>query len=132
MLMKGIGAEFFMTGCPSWRQPQEWDAVSNNSKHLILAKTQLIQLYIFACTISTQNSNIYLHYKPPFSRLLRHTWVKAVMLFYSYITRRTCGQHYLNILHSRYLQTTTSHTRFGIYSEPHSIVKQVKDNDINM
>ena len=40
----------------------------------------------FVCTIPTQNSNIKLHSKPPFSRLLRHTWVKEVMQFYSYFT----------------------------------------------
>ena len=38
-------------------------------------------------TITTQNISINLCCKPAFSRLLRHTWVKAVMLFYSYITR---------------------------------------------
>ena len=35
----------------------------------------------FVCTIITQNINMNLHSKPPFSRLLRHTWVKAVMQF---------------------------------------------------
>ena len=44
-----------MTGCPSWRQPHAWDAVSNSSKHY---GTQLIQLYKCVCTIPTQNSNI--------------------------------------------------------------------------
>ena len=34
---------------------------------------------IFVRTIPTQYININLHSKPPFSRLLRHTWVKAVM-----------------------------------------------------
>ena len=47
--------------------------------------TQLIQLYTFVCTIPTQ-SNINLRCKPPFKRILRHTWVEGVMLFYSYIT----------------------------------------------
>ena len=75
-----------MTGCPSWPQPHTWDAISNSSKYSILAGTQLIQLYKCVCKISTQNSNIHLRCKPPFSRLLRHTWVKAVMQFYSYIT----------------------------------------------
>ena len=87
-VMKSIGAEFFFTnGCPSWRQPHAWDAMSNSSNYNILAGPQPIQLYKFVCTIPTQNNNINLCSKPPFSRLLRHTWVKAVMLFYSYITR---------------------------------------------
>ena len=46
-----------------------------------------IQLYKCVCTILIQNRNINLHCKPPFSRLLRHTWEKEVMLFYSYIIR---------------------------------------------
>ena len=50
-------------------------------KYCILSGIQIIQLYKFVCTIPTQNININLHSKPPFSRLLRHTWVKAVMLF---------------------------------------------------
>ena len=31
-------------GCPSWRQPHAWDAISNSSKYNIRAGTQLIQL----------------------------------------------------------------------------------------
>ena len=54
-------------------------AVSNSSKYCVLSGSQLIQLYKFVCTIPTQNININLHSKPPFSCLLRHTWVKAVM-----------------------------------------------------
>ena len=45
-----------------------------------------IQLYKFIGTVSQQNNNIYLRCKQPFSGLLQHAWVKAVMLFYSYIT----------------------------------------------
>ena len=45
----------------------------------------LIELYKFVCTIPTQNININLRCKVPFSRLLRHTWLNAVMLFYSLI-----------------------------------------------
>ena len=33
------------------------------------------------------NININLHSKPPFSHLLRHTWVKAVMQFYAHTTK---------------------------------------------
>ena len=68
-----------MTGCHSWRQPHAWDAVSNSSKYNILAGTQLIRLYKFVCTISTQNSNINLHCELPFSRLSRLTWAMAVI-----------------------------------------------------
>ena len=45
-----------------------------------------MQLYKFIGTISQQNNNIYLRCKTPFRGLSRHAWVKAVMLFYSYIT----------------------------------------------
>ena len=76
----------FTARCTSWRQPHEWDAIANNSKYHILARTQLIQLYNILYTIPTQYSNINLRSKPHFSRLLRHAWVKAVMLLYSYIT----------------------------------------------
>ena len=44
--VKRIGAIFIKTGCPSWRQPHAWDAISNSSKYNILDITQLIQLYI--------------------------------------------------------------------------------------
>ena len=36
-------------------------------KYNILARTRLIQLYTFVCTIPIQNSNINLGCKPPFS-----------------------------------------------------------------
>ena len=36
--MKSIGAEFLMTGCHRWHQPNVWDAVSNGSKHYIRAR----------------------------------------------------------------------------------------------
>ena len=85
VLVKSIEANCFITEFPSWRQPQ---AISNSSKCNSLAGTQPIQLYkLLLCTISTQNSIINLCCKLPFSRILWHTWVKAVMLFYSYITR---------------------------------------------
>ena len=71
--MKSIGADFL--------RPHAWAAISISSKYCILSETQLIQLYKSVCTIPTQNININLHSKPPFSRLLRHTWVKAVMQF---------------------------------------------------
>ena len=45
------------------------------------------QLYKFMCTIPRQNRNINECWKPPFSHLLRHTRVKAVILFYSNNTR---------------------------------------------
>ena len=57
-----VGA-FFTTGCPSWRQPHAWDAISNSSKYNILAWNQRIQLYKCVCTIPTQNSNINLRWK---------------------------------------------------------------------
>ena len=76
-----------MTGCTSWRQSHSWDAVLNRSKYNILARTELIQLCKFVCKISTQNININLCCELPFSHLLRDTWAKAVMLFYSYIKR---------------------------------------------
>ena len=41
--------------------------------------SELIELYKYVCTILTQNSNSKLCSKPPFSRLLRHTWLKAVI-----------------------------------------------------
>ena len=59
--------------------------------HVVLNITFWSNLYKFVCTIPTQNSNINLLCKPPFIRLLRHNWVKAVMLFYSYITRYRSG-----------------------------------------
>ena len=59
--MKSIGADFFTTGCLSWRQPHAGNAVSNSAKYYILSGTQLIQLYKFVCTIPTQNININLH-----------------------------------------------------------------------
>ena len=65
-------SSFLMTECPSWRQPHAWNAISNSFKYNILDRTQLIQLYKFVCTIPTQNSNINLHHKQLFSRLLRH------------------------------------------------------------
>ena len=34
----------------------------------------------FVCTIPTQNIIINLNWKPPFSRLLGHSWVKVMML----------------------------------------------------
>ena len=46
-----------------------------------MSETQLIQLYKFVFTIPTQNSNINLRSKPPFSHILCHIWVNAVMQF---------------------------------------------------
>ena len=85
--MKSIGAEFYLRpeALPGVK-PHAWEAISNSSKHKILTGTLLIH-YKFACTIPTQNININIRSKPSFSRVLRHTWLKAVMLFYSYITR---------------------------------------------
>ena len=48
-------------------------------------------------TIPVQNSNINFGPKPPFSSLLQITWVKVVMLFYSYITR-LCVECYCGCL----------------------------------
>ena len=68
------------TTCRLYRlEAHAWDAVLNSSKYYILARIQIIQLYKFVCTIPTQNIKINLHSKLPFSRLFRHTWVKAVM-----------------------------------------------------
>ena len=47
-----------MIGCPSWRQPNAWDAVSNSSRYGILSKNQLIQLYKFVYTIPTQTATL--------------------------------------------------------------------------
>ena len=44
-----------------------------------MSGTQLIQFYKFVCIIPPQNISVHLHSKLPFSRLLRHTWVKAVI-----------------------------------------------------
>ena len=49
VLMKSIGAEFSQLRCPSRRQTQAWDAISNSSKYYSLARTELIPI---------QNSNI--------------------------------------------------------------------------
>ena len=61
--MKSIGAEFFITAYPSWRQPHARDAILNSSKYYILSGTQLIQFYTFMSTIPTQNININLRCK---------------------------------------------------------------------
>ena len=58
VLMKSIGAAFVTTG------------------------TQLIQLYKFVYSIPTQTTTLIYAVKLPFSRLLRHTWVKAMMQFH--------------------------------------------------
>ena len=83
--MKSIGAEFLrpdaLPGVNHMREIQ-YQIILN-----ITFWPELIQLYIFVCRIPTQDNNINLHYKLPFSHILRHTWVKAMMLFYSYITR---------------------------------------------
>ena len=44
LLMMSNGAEFFMSGCPSCRQPHAWEAISNSSTYCIMAGTQLIHL----------------------------------------------------------------------------------------
>ena len=89
MMVRKIFSPFWQfDGRPYWRQPHAWNAVSNSPKYGILSETQLIQLYKFVCTIPTQNNNINLHSKPPFSCILRHTWVKAVELFYPPPMRR--------------------------------------------
>ena len=51
-------------------------------KYEILTGTQIIQHFQYKCVciIHTQNSNLNGHPKLSFSRLLRHTWLKAVML----------------------------------------------------
>ena len=79
--MKSVGVYFLNDECPSWHRAHALDAILNRSKYYILAGTQLIQFYKFMYIIPTQNSNINLHSKPPFSHVLRHTWVKAVMQF---------------------------------------------------
>ena len=79
--MKSIGVTFLRPDTLPDVNHMRWDAISNSSKYNILAGNQLIQLYTFVCTIPTQNSNLMYAVKPPFSRLSRHTWVKAVMQF---------------------------------------------------
>ena len=81
LLMKSIGADFLRPYALPGVKPHGLDAVSNSYKYCIVSGTQLIQLYRFMCTIPTQNININLHTKHSFSRLLPHTWVKAVMQF---------------------------------------------------
>ena len=70
--MKSTGAAFLRPDAlpHTDAQPHTWDAISNIYKYNILVGTQLIQLYKFVCTISTQNSNINILSKPPFSCLL--------------------------------------------------------------
>ena len=75
--MQSIREKFLQPDALPLRPPHALDAISNSSKYTFLTGTQLIQLYTFP----TQNSNINLHSKPPFSHLLRHTRVKAVMQF---------------------------------------------------
>ena len=81
VLMKGIGAEFLRTDALPGIRHMHGMYYQIRSKYYTLVGTELIQLYKFVCTIPTQNININLRSKLPFSRLLRHTWVKAVMLF---------------------------------------------------
>ena len=75
--MKSIGAEFL--------RPDALPGVNHmhGMQYKIVINMafcpELIQLYKIVCTIPTQNINISLHSNPPFSRLLRHTWLKAVM-----------------------------------------------------
>ena len=79
VLMKSIGAAFFLRPDANHdinhMRGMQYQIVLNIAFY---PKIQLIQVYKFVCTIPTQNSNINLGSKPPFSRLLRHTWVKAV------------------------------------------------------
>ena len=62
-----------MTGCPFWRQPHAWDAVSNSSKYNILAGTQLIQLYKFVYTMST-------HIKSKALKIEAHSFQQGLLL----------------------------------------------------
>ena len=72
--MKSIGAEFLRP-----------EAIPNvNHMRGMQYKIVLNIAYSckkFVCTIPTQNINVNIRSKTPFSRLLRHTWVKAVMQF---------------------------------------------------
>ena len=87
-MMSIVNKAFFMTGCPSWRQPHMWDALPNHSKHCMLAGTQLIQLYKFVCTIPTQNINFKIHSKnSPLVASYDIHMQRQMMLFYSDITR---------------------------------------------
>ena len=79
--MKSIGAEFLLQDILPGVNHMRGMQYQIFQKNCILTGTQLIQLYTFVCTIPTQNSTITTHSKPPFSCLLRHTWVKAVMPF---------------------------------------------------
>ena len=78
VLMKSFGATFL--------RPDDLPGVN----HMGGTQYQIVLHIIFwpeineysctiLCTIHTQNCNINLHSKPPFSRLLRHTCAKAVM-----------------------------------------------------
>ena len=79
--MKSIGAECLrpdaLPGVNHMRGMQ-YQIIPNK---IITFWPELIQLYKFVYTIPILNSNINLRCQLPF------TWVKAMMLFYSYITR---------------------------------------------
>ena len=77
--MKSIGVEFL--------RPDALPGVNHmRGMHLQIVLNIKLQLYKCVCTIPIQKININLRSKPPFSRLLRHTWVKAVMQFYAHTT----------------------------------------------
>ena len=63
--MKSIEADYLRPDALPGVKPHAWDAVSNSSKYCIMSGTQLIQLYKFVCTISTQNINT--HHKTKFA-----------------------------------------------------------------
>ena len=77
--MKSIGAEFLRPDTlprVNHMHGMQYQIVLN-----IIFWPEVIQLDKYVCTIPTQNINVNIRSKPPFSRLLRHTWVKAVMQF---------------------------------------------------
>ena len=82
VLMKSIGAEFLRPDALPGINHMRWIQYQS-PKYNILAGTQLIQLYIFVCTIPTQNSTLIYALNIPLGAFFNV--VKAVMLFYSYI-----------------------------------------------
>ena len=80
-----MSVAYFMTDALPGVNHMQYQMVLN----LHSGQNSIITVVQIVCTIPTQNININLHSKLPFSRFLRHPWLKVVMLFYSYITYHT-------------------------------------------
>ena len=79
-IKKVIGYKFFTTGCHM--HGIQYQIVLNIILHPEINGTQITFI------IATQNIQIYI-LQTALSRLLRHTWVKVVMLFYPHTTGTT-------------------------------------------